>query len=391
MTDASRARSLAALALALAATACGPVPFVPGSFEPIGEADPSEVEAVLFLVGDAGDALLDRTPLVHRLRAEVERWSDRLPSDSAVAVVFLGDNIYPVGLRDRSHQDFPEDSARLHAQIWTVSGPEARSAGTPGLFLPGNHDWGSTLGAEGRARLANQARFLALRAGDGGPAVSMVPRAGSSGPEVLELADAARLVLLDTEWWLRSQDTTVRREMLSALEEALDDGSGRPVVVAAHHPYATGGPHAERGPLDPFGLLARAGAVVQDLGAEPYKALRQGLVEVFRRTDPPLVYAAGHDHSLQVIQGRDSAEPEWMLVSGSGSKLTGVTEIPGMVWAEEAPGYMRLVFRRGGRVDLFVERTDPAFQRCEGTDEQRGACLREGIQAFSVGYSARLR
>lgn len=386
-----RPAALALLTGALLVATCRPAPFTPEPASPVAAMDSSEVEAVLLLVGDAGDAVVERSPLVHRLRADVERWSARLPADTSVAVLFLGDNVYPWGLRDRTHPAWPADSARLHAQVWTVSGPEARRDGTPGLFLPGNHDWGPRTGPAGRARLRNQARFLERVRGEGGAAVAMVPSPGASGPVVLELADAARLVLLDTEWWIRRGPGDGRDRVLTGLEELLDTPSDRPTVVAAHHPLFSGGPHAERGILGPLGLLARAGAVVQDRSAAPYAALVEGLTGVFARVGPPLVYAAGHDHVLQVLEATAPDQPRWSLVSGAASKISHVTDVPGLLWAAEAPGYMRLLFRRDGSVEVHVEQVDPEYLRCEGDGAVRTRCLQAGLAAFRTEYTRRLR
>jgi hypothetical protein len=219
----------------------------------------------------------------------------------------------------------------------------------------------------------------------------MVPPPGAPGPAALELGDAARLVLLDTEWWIRRGPGEERDHVLEGLQEALSAGGDRPTVVAAHHPLFSGGPHAERGILGPLGLLARAGAVVQDRSAAPYAALVEGLTGVFARVGPPLVYAAGHDHVLQVLEATAPDQPRWSLVSGAASKISHVTDVPGLLWAAEAPGYMRLLFRRDGSVEVHVEQVDPEYLRCEGDGAVRTRCLQAGLAAFRTEYTRRLR
>ena len=56
--------------------------------------DAPKVDAVLFLLGDAGE-LTERSPLSRALAADVERWSAALKRDSAVSVAYLGDMVYP--------------------------------------------------------------------------------------------------------------------------------------------------------------------------------------------------------------------------------------------------------------------------------------------------------
>ena len=59
---------------------------------------------------------------------------------------------------------------------------------------------------------------------------------------------------------------------------------------------------------------------------------------------PPLVYAAGHDHGLQVIEGRHTAGT--LVVSGAGSArdITTVTAISGTLFAHAIPGFVVLDF-----------------------------------------------
>lgn len=285
-----RCASFLCLSLLLGA-GCGAPPFVPAPFEPIAEPPAEDVTAVVFLVGDAGAATVEEAPLIHRLRRDVERWSGALARDSAVAVVFLGDNVYPEGLRPRSHPDFSEDSARLHAQIWIAEGPAALRYRTPGLFLAGNHDWGNMSGDEGVARVRHMADHLEAVSRTG-PAVSMAPDVGSPGPEVVDVGPSVRLALLDTHWWLQAGADADRDAALHDVAAVLAGRGDRTVVLAAHHPFVSGGPHGGGCGLDVSWLLRKAGALVHDLNSAPFRRLREGLEDIFSRAGPPLVYAA---------------------------------------------------------------------------------------------------
>ena len=379
------------LPLLLVASACATA-YAPRPYEPIPETPAAEVAAVLFLVGDAGDARFESAPLVQKLRADVERWSGALAADSSVTVVFLGDNIYPSGLHDRSHQAYPADSARLHAQVRVVDGAAARARSARALFVPGNHDWGNAGGPRGRARLANQERALASFARTG-PSVAMVPAGGESGPTVVDLTDEVRLLALDTSWWLSNESADERAGVLARVRSALDDAGDRTVIVVAHHPYVTAGPHNGRlaTGFDIVSPLRRAGAVVEDINSGRYRELRRGLQEVFARAGEPLLFAAGHDHSLQLHAGSSTGDPTWTLVSGAGSKRTGVAEMEGLLWASLRPGYIRLVFRHDGAVDLFAEAVVPSYLRCDGDAQALRACVADGVAAFSTVYSKTLR
>ena len=98
----------------------------------------------------------------------------------------------------------------------------------------------------------------------------------------------------------------------------------RHVVVIAHHPLVSGGPHGGYFgwqdhvfplrnlkswlwiPLPLIGSaypIARAeGISSQDIPSRAYTRMRVALDSAFAGA-PPLIYAGGHDHTLQVIAG----------------------------------------------------------------------------------------
>lgn len=99
-----------ALAVLLVLGGCAPPPPPPPLSGPVALPDTGEVERVVFLLGDAGDAQAETSPVLARLREDVEHWSARLPHDSAVAVLVLGDNVYPTGLQSPPSRATPQCS-----------------------------------------------------------------------------------------------------------------------------------------------------------------------------------------------------------------------------------------------------------------------------------------
>src|SRR5262245_39042973 len=110
------------LLLALTATvACSkriaPTPITLSVREPLADS----VESVIFLIGDAGQGTIETSPVLHRLRNDVEQWSRSL-RDSSVVVLYLGDNVYPGGMHDDGDRHFFQDSTHLQAQLDVVAG-----------------------------------------------------------------------------------------------------------------------------------------------------------------------------------------------------------------------------------------------------------------------------
>lgn len=384
---------MALLLLAAAvSTACRKPP--PGVvLTPLEEPTPDEVEMVVFLIGDAGEATPGRSPVLAHLRRDVEAWSAGLGRDSAVSVLYLGDVVYPSGIREPTHPGYTADTLRLRSQLDVLAGPNARRFSATGYFMAGNHDWGNLRGPAGLERIRNMTEHIE-KSREEGLLVEFLPDAGSPGPAVVDVRDWLRFVILDTHWWLQRQPEAEKRAFMEQVEEAMAGAGERHVVFAAHHPFASGGAHG--GPLpiwEGLGvvwLLRQTGSLVQDLNSVVYRELLFGLKEIFARAGRPLVFAGGHDHSLQVLEDVSPDEPHWSVVSGAGSKLTDVAFVRGMRYGDDVPGYMRLTFLTDGRVYLHVEGTRPRFALCEVPEPELPRCMEEGLQAFETVFALRL-
>jgi hypothetical protein len=293
----------------------------------------------LILIGDAG-----QSPANQETLADVGRWS--LPDRTTV--VYLGDNLYPRGLG--KHDERGE--AILLQQL--------RATPAKKLFVPGNHDWGdpwpdaATLLREQQfvdAFSESPARFLP-EGGCPGPALETVVEAGAG------LARGVVLMAIDLDWWLMDPDDRPacpgigsESDFVSALARALHEHAADNVIVVAHHPLRTGGPHGGhgRGFFGRLGLdLADAlGIRIQDVDADVYRHILHELKPVLA-AQTPFAYASGHDHGLQVLEGRGLAGT--LIVSGAGAagNVTTVTAIAGTLFAHASAGFAVLDFYAEG-------------------------------------------
>ncbi len=378
-----------AVALLLLASACRPsAETAPGETRLDPLPDSSLVESVVFLLGDPGMARMETHPVLPRLQRDVEAWSRRLGGEGEVRVVVLGDILYPAGLNPPSHPSRESDSLRLTSQIATVGGAYADTSGARAFFLPGNHDWGQQEDVAGARRLERLADFLEAWDGPARGRVELHPEPGKGGPVVVDLGDHLRLILLDTAWWLLGRDPGETGEVLAGMRSALETAGDRHVVVAAHHPLQTGGPHGIGVDLGSFlgvrALLKNAGILLQDLDSRPYSALRTGLLRIFDDVGRPDLFVGGHEHSLQVFDAGVSGA-ERALVLGSASKLTGVAAAPGMLFGRSEPGYGKLIALRDGRLHIEIEAAPSEFLSCPEAGESE--CLQEGVAAFRTVWS----
>jgi len=145
-------------------------------------------------------------------------------------------------------------------------------------------------------------------------------------------------------------------------------------VVAAHHPLVSGGPHGGtfgikqhvfpltdvKGwawlPLPVIGsaypIARQSGITSQDLTSGEYQRVRDAFAGVLRER-PPLAWAGGHEHVLQVIESPGYGR---VLVSGAGihGHTTHVKDVEGTRFRSSRPGYLRLNLMADGRCRLGV-------------------------------------
>jgi hypothetical protein len=391
------------VAVALVAAACTATRTVlPGPVTPQDCADAAEETHAVFLIGDAGAPKLPRhpeaelpvDPVLRNLRDDVMEQVGKLGVDR-VTVVFLGDNVYFRGLVPPGESDRARGERILRAQI-AAAGP-ARA-----IFMAGNHDW-EVQGPKGWEHVTAQRDFLAQQ----GPRVSMLPAGGCPGPERVDFGEYLRFVFIDPIGFGHAIDfpevhaancphPNVMNAFLD-LSSEFDHPEGRHVVLALHHPLITAGPHGGHYtlkqhvfpltdfwpwawlPLPVIGSLyplsRQLGVTGTDLSSDEYQGYITG---IYRASRPrvPLLYAAGHEHSLQLHRDAVGA---YYAVSGSGSKVDRVEPMPTAMFSMASHGYMRLDAHAGGAIGLSVfaltgsEKREPVLRHClaDGPPEPR--------------------
>lgn len=337
---------------------------------PVAAIPAADIVTSIFLLGDAGTAALEPDPNL----VELTRQAAASPRGSLI--VYLGDNIYPRGLPAESTPGRAEAERRLEVQL-----DVARKSQRRAIFLAGNHDW-ERWGQGGLGAIGRVSEYLRERV----PGLSrQLPDSACPGPVTVDVGTSVRMVLLDTQWWLHNHDkpygttsrctATTEDQVIEQLGAALTSAGQRHVIVAGHHPFASGG---EKGGYWPIGrhlfplrdykpwlwiplpvlgsiypIARMLGITNQDLPNSRNEYMRRRLAEAFA-LKPPLLYAAGHDHNLQVFRGPHA---KYTLVSGSGIvdhqdavRYKGTT-----LYAASKPGFMRFDVDRRGRVRLSAQ------------------------------------
>lgn len=320
----------------------------------------------VILVGDAGEPVEHVAPIFAAIAREVK------DAPKLSTVVVLGDNVYPRGLPPENSPTWDDGFKRLEGQVVALKNSGARA-----MLVPGNHDWDRDAD-DGWEQVKREAKYVEKL---GGPSVRFRPLGGCPGPAIEDdLAPGVRVVAIDTQWWLhpgpKPQNpgsdcpAATDTEVQDALGKALVPADGRPVILVSHHPPVSGGGHgghftardhlfplrAWKGwlwlPLPGLGSLvplARgSGMFRQDTPAAAYEHMLSVLEPVLKQ-HPPLAWAAGHEHGLQLLEGEGIAKR--LIVSGAGALHH--TRAP--KWLDTThfisgePGFIRLDVDRNGR------------------------------------------
>lgn len=326
-----------------------------------GETD--SVSQRIFLIGDAGELKNSSHPVVDWLKKNVD-WNDERNM-----AIYLGDNIYPLGMPTEGEPSYAEAKKIIDYQISLVKGKKAKA-----YFVPGNHDWkNGKLG--GWQQILNQFNYIN---GQELPNVQAWPIDGCPGPVEVEVSDKVVVVLIDSQWFLYvhekpgpGSNCTAKTidEFATELREIIRTHPNQLVVLAMHHPMYSGGVHGGdfswKSHIFPFadaipGLyipLPILGSIypiargvfgnIQDIKHPLYRNMARTIEEVIRE-HPNVIVTAGHDHSLQLIR-KDSIP---YIVSGSGSNLSRVKKNKLVEFEDLNYGFAFIEVRKSGKVQI---------------------------------------
>ena len=363
----------------------------------------------VYLIGDAGEPHFPEDANLKFLKQKV---ADASEND---VLIFLGDNLYPKGLPDEEDPERAEMEKKLNAQLDIIKEFKGTS-----YIIPGNHDW-----AQGRRHGLEDIRNMEKHVTQylNNPTV-FLPKNGCPGPEEIPLSDKVTLLILDTQYLLHRFDkgretdgcnAAGTSEALELLNDMVVRNKDKHLLIAAHHPLYSYGPHGGRYnflkanlfpltdtkklknayiPLPGLGTIYWVNRAVigniQDIPNPRYKIIRNSIVDILSQAEN-VVWASGHEHSLQYIK-RDKTH---YVVSGSGSKTSRVVDGPGTVFHQSARGFSQLTYKANGQVSLNFQGGDTQEQLFEQniyekqvTTEEEELAKRPTFQGDSITATA---
>ena len=327
-----------------------------------------EIDYTLYLFGDAGE------PLKEKGVKNIDFLQKHISTEGSNSMVlFLGDNIYDIGIPEEGHKEHEESMKKLEALLAIHEGFSGKM-----LFIPGNHDWAQ--GREtGLGNVNRQEKLVIEALGE----QTFLPTTGCPGPSVVQLSDDILLIVIDTQWILHPYDKPDKEDgckagtldgFYSELKNVIEDNKEKRIIVASHHPLQTYGMHGGRSnfrqhvfPLtevvDPLYLpLPIIGSIyplyrkyignIQDVAHPQYQDMKENLEQIFA-SHMGLIHVAGHEHSLQYSLYQNVH----YVVSGSATKNSPVKLKGNARYAESAVGFCKIVFYSDGRIELEIWKT----------------------------------
>lgn len=323
-----------------------------------------ELDYTIFLLGDAGEPREGGDPNFKLFGKQLEE------AEENSFCLFLGDNIYPVGMVNKGHALREESERRIDDQIALLNNFKGGAA-----FIPGNHDWEQG-GKNGLEHLKNQEKYIEKHTNRDD---IFLPENGCPGPVEVILSPELALIIIDTQWWLHPHekpkgkdspcDARTGQDMMDQLADLLDRNRDKKLIVAGHHPVYSHGTHMGRYTLKdhlfpltalnhnlyiPFPIIGSIYPLyrsvmgnIQDIPHPRNQELREKLTEIFLQ-HPNIIYADGHEHSLE-YSTKDSVH---FIVSGAGSKNTPTGKSKVARYVDPQEGFSRLDYYKNGDVWL---------------------------------------
>jgi Omp85 superfamily domain/Calcineurin-like phosphoesterase len=306
-----------------------------------------DVRYRVILIGDAGEINATQKAIIN------DAISKSIPGKTIA--LFLGDNVYPRGV------ELTDDKKQASFDVLRSQFESLRKNNIPVYFIPGNHDW-DKMGPYGYDKMIAANKFISDQQDS---LLQIIPSGACPGPYELDVSNDLVIVAMDSEWWLfpfdKQTDKTdcackTKRDVLGRLNDIVQRNLNKVVIFATHHPFDSYGEHGGYyslkqhlfpltdlnknlyiplpvvGSLYPF--LRKTFPPAEDLKNILYQDMKKAVNDILKQ-NPNAFHAAGHEHTLQLIQG-----DVLQVVSGAGAKHTPVRKGKGSIYAADSSGYV---------------------------------------------------
>lgn len=312
----------------------------------------------IVVVGDAGNA---NEPEGQQLLKTVEGYLKQ--NDNDKTLLFIGDNIYPLGMPKVGDKDRLLAEEKLNAQINLAQFVNGKT-----IFLAGNHDW-----YHGLDGLLEQKAYVESKLGK----KSFLPKKHDA-IDVVEVNDKLSIITVDSEWFIQNWDKhpnineesaiKTREDFFEEFRSLINKNQNKVTVVAIHHPMITNGSHGgyfsarnhlfpyKKIPLPVLGSIGNylrktSGASPADMQHTYYRMMVDRL-KTLTKNKEQVVFVSGHEHNLQYIENDGIKQ----LISGSGSKTEETRSVQPTSYTIGSLGFATLKVYQDNHVDVFIHK-----------------------------------
>lgn len=310
----------------------------------------SENDFKLFLIGDAGNADQKQGQnTLNLLKTQLES------AGQNSMLIFLGDNIYPLGMPAPSDKGYDLARQKLEDQLAIVKNFKGKT-----LVIPGNHDWYN--GLEG---LKAQEKFVKSYLND---KKAFLPK-NSCPIDDINLTKDIKLIVVDSEWALinwdkqpginEGCDIKTREDFYAEFKDLIIKNQDKRIIVALHHPVISSGVHAgfnsAKSHLSAFNgrlpvpglatvattLRSSSGVSMEDLSNIHYTEFANRIKSIIQDKEN-VILVSGHDHNLQYHKNNNIRQ----IISGAGSKTDPATIVNNTDFSYGGSGFAVLNLRK---------------------------------------------
>jgi len=325
-----------------------------------GQSYAEELKQRIILLGDAGYSTLSPLETSLQLAADIA-----IKAPNKTKVLFLGDNIYTRGFPVLKAGQTSYNKKQLkQISFLTAQLQVAKISGSQLYILPGNHDWIAKQVDEQSDYIQSYAAKHTLKA-------TLVPydQGNDPLPEMVHLPGISML-FIDSTWWLRKSGKNIDKvqnkvdQLLTQVEKEYPHNI---ILVTSHHPIKSNGPHGNLGKIDECikdikCKHKKIGDIAHPVSQEAFRKLKNRLAGMDN-----VIYAAGHDHSLQVFEFDNEGKQQIALVSGAANqkKLSDVGESSDNIFALSEMGFMVVdVYENTTELKIYnVKQDEPVFKK----------------------------
>ncbi|AZB30848.1 metallophosphoesterase [Chryseobacterium balustinum] len=304
----------------------------------------------VFLVGDAGNSEeIQAQQTLNFLKNKIDS------ANSNSMLIFLGDNIYPLGMPKESDKDYPLAKEKMENQLAITKNFKGKT-----LVIPGNHDW-----YHGLDGLKAQEDFVKTYLND---KKSFLPK-NSCPIDDINLTKDIKLIIIDSEWALvnwdkypginKGCDIKTRDDFYTEFKDLITKNQDKRIIVALHHPVISSGVHAgfnsAKSHLSAFNgkvpipgvatvlttLRSSSGASMEDINNRHYADFANRLKSIVQDKEN-VIFVSGHDHNLQYHADNNIRQ----IISGAGSKTDPATIVNKTDFSYGGSGFAVLNLRK---------------------------------------------